>query len=173
VDVPASGDDEEGCNVGVATVVRLLSSLSLLWPPSSFFLISRFLGWRSWEDNGYVCFFEFFLLISGCFFCGDYDNSKANSRFYVSCSLVLSFFSTYCFFFYLCSVFFSVVCSVFVSVLGLIFGSWICIFFWVVFCVLCFSGLIALFFSSFFLCQLLGIYRDQSSSPSASRLSSW
>jgi hypothetical protein len=44
VGVPASGDDEEICNADVATVVRLLSSLSLLWPPSSFLLISRFLG---------------------------------------------------------------------------------------------------------------------------------
>ena len=66
--VPASGDDEEGCSVGVATVVRLLSSLSLLWPPSSFLLISRFLGWRSWEGNGYVCFFGFFFIDFGLLF---------------------------------------------------------------------------------------------------------
>jgi len=43
----------------------------------------------------------FFLLISGCFFCRDYDNSKANSRFYVSCSLVLSFFLRIAFFLFM------------------------------------------------------------------------
>jgi len=60
---PASGDDEEGCDVGdCCSRSTALSSLPAVPPCPLLLWFSLFLRWTSWESNGYAdsLFFLFF-----------------------------------------------------------------------------------------------------------------
>jgi len=152
-----------------------------------FLLTSQFLRWRA---------SAFFSLIVFCFLCFHEDGKQTmvmlvvNNLWFSSVlfflqgrrqwqgwSVTLLYLSLL-----LCIYIFLGLCSVsfllwFALFLGSVFVlDSVYFFFYCVLCAMFFSGLIALFFwvfPSFWFCQLLGIYRDQSSSPSASRLSSW